>query len=79
MDDIMFHHVDLDEHLLVIHEVLGRLQEIGFSVSHLKCEWVVAETDFPGNWITKTGSKPWEKCIEPTLKMEEPKTLKDLR
>jgi len=57
----------------------GRLQEFGFTANPLKCEWGVAETDFLSYWITKTGSKPWEKRIEPILKMEEPKTLKELR
>jgi len=79
MDGILFHHTDWDEHLLMIDEVLRRLQEFGFTVNPLKCEWGVAQTDFLGYWITKTGSKPWEKRIEPILKMEEPKTLKELR
>jgi len=79
MDDILFHHADWDEHLLMIDEVLRRLQEFGFAVNPLKCEWGVAETDFLGCWITKTGTRPWEKRIEPMLKMLEPKTLKDLR
>jgi len=79
VDDILFHHADWDEHLLMIDEVLRRLQEFGFTVNPLKCEWGVAETDFLGYWIAKTGSKPWEKRIEPMLKMEEPKTLKELR
>jgi len=79
MDDILFHHTDWDEHLLMIDEVLRRLQEFGFTVNPLKCEWGVAETDFLSYWITKTRSKSWEKSIEPILKMEEPKTLKELR
>jgi len=79
MDDILFHHKDWDEHLLMIDEVLRRLQEFGFTVNPLKCEWGVAEKDFLGYWITKEGTKPWDKRVEPILRMEEPKTLKDLR
>jgi len=45
MDDILFHHTDWDEHLLMIDEVLRRLQEFGFTVNPLKCEWGVAEID----------------------------------
>ena len=79
MDDILFHHVSWEEHLLMIDEVLRRLQEFGFTVNPLKCEWAIAETDFLGYWVTKEGVKPWQKRIDPILKMAEPKTLKELR
>jgi len=38
MDDILFYHVDWDEHCL-IDEVLRRAQELCFSVNPLKREW----------------------------------------
>ena len=79
MDDLLFHHMTWEEHIQMIDEVLGRLQAYGFTVNPRKCEWGVQETDFLGYWITREGSKPWIKRVEPILHMEKPKTLKELR
>ena len=79
MDDLLFHHMTWEEHIQMIDEVLGRLQAYGFTVNPRKCEWGVQETDFLGYWITREGSKPWIKRVEPILRMEKPKTLKELR
>jgi hypothetical protein len=34
-----------DDHIALLHTILTKLQDNGFRVNHLKCEWAVKETD----------------------------------
>jgi Reverse transcriptase (RNA-dependent DNA polymerase)./Integrase core domain. len=79
IDDIGIFSNSWEEHIETLHEVLERLQNNGFSINPLKCEWAIKETDWLGYWLTPTGIKPWNKKIQPILALKEPKNKHELR
>ncbi len=70
---------DWEHHLKLLHTIPTKLQENSFTVNPLKCDRAVIETDWLGYWLTPIGLKPRKKKIDAVLKMEAPKTLKELR
>ena len=79
LDDIGAFSNDWNTHLELLDKVLTVLQDKGFSINPLKCEWGIQEPEFLGHWLTPQGVKPLRKKIDAILRMQAPTNVKELR
>ena len=79
IDDIGIFSDNWESHLKSINVVLKKLEDAGFTVNPLKCEWAVQETDWLGYWLTPVGLISSSKKICSILAWDKPKTQKVVR
>ena len=78
LDDVAAFCSHFDSHISLLEKILQCMQDNGFSVNPLKCEWAVQETNFLGHWLTPQGIKPYYKKVNAIVQLEKPKNLKQL-
>ena len=50
-----------DHHINLLRIILTKLQDNGFTVNPLKCDWAVQETDWLGYWLNSIRLEALEK------------------
>ena len=79
LDDILISSTDEHEHAKHLHLVFKRLSDYGIRINISKCILGVKELSFLGYLVNEQGIRPMPERVEPILKFERPKTIKDLR
>ena len=74
IDDVGCFSNSWSKHLDLLYIILHKLQENGFNVNPLKCEWSFEETNPLVYWLKPHGLKPRKKIIDAILHMDRPRT-----
>ena len=90
LGDLGFVHVYIDDilitsngtftdHMDKLNQVLKRLDKAGFRANVRKCSFAAAKVEYLGYDISRNGIHPQPKKVEAILKMQPPKTKRQLR
>ena len=80
IDDILITSTgDYADHLAKVDLVLARLEKVGFRARLQKCFFAQTELEYLGYWLTCEGIQPQPKKVEAILRLQAPKTVRQLR
>ena len=65
--------------MAIVHQVLLRLEEIGFTINPPKCAWALQSRDYLGFLLTTDGIKPLPKKIETICRNSRSMSRKNVR
>jgi hypothetical protein len=68
-----------EDHLQKLDIVLSRLEKAGFRANVRKCFFAKGELEYLGYWLTRDGIQPQPKKVEAILRLQSPKTKRQLR
>ena len=66
-------------HISKLRSILQRLKDAGLKVNAEKSKFCAVELEYLGYWITRHGIKPLQDKIKAILRLDPPKTLRELR
>ncbi len=72
INDVGAFSLSWEQHIELLRTILHCLQNNGFMMNPLKCEWAIQEMNWLGYWLSSCDLKPWKKKIDTILHMDHP-------
>lgn len=79
IDDILITSEDEAQHIVLLRQVLKRLEDHGLTVKKEKCQFMVQKITYLGHTIDKKGIHPTHDKVEAIMKASSPADLSQLR
>jgi Reverse transcriptase (RNA-dependent DNA polymerase) len=79
LDDMLIASRTKEEHLIHLHEVLGRLQDNGLVLNVAKCVWGQVEVEFLGHSVSAAGVAPLPGRVVALQSFPQPTTVQQLQ
>ena len=79
LDDILVYSRTVEEHAEHLRKVFSALRKHRLFTKASKCNIMVKEVEFLGQWITPQGASPLKEKLKAVRSWERPPTVKDVR
>ena len=79
LDDILISGSSPEEHLQILEEVFGRLQDHGIRLNPAKCIFFQPGLEFLGHWIDQHGIRPLPQKMEAIMEASSPTNVTELK
>ena len=79
LDDFLIHTKDIKEHLVVLEQVLQRLDKFGLKIKPNKFEILKTKVSYLGHRISGEGISPLEESLKAIRNFNRPKTSREVK